>query len=137
MPTRSRESSVGTMPWDQLKSETLRLICKDLGLPATRRDEMCELLVEVNSSGLQSALATVEERKRKVQEAGSDESSNSRGKRPRTTSTTREVGNKRSLRSALPDRPTTRRASGTNKRKLMDGVVLSTTRRAKSTKRAR
>lgn len=38
-------------PWDSLKAESLRIVCRDLGGPPGRRDEMITFLRAVEEQG--------------------------------------------------------------------------------------
>lgn len=38
-------------PWDQVKAESLRILCRDLGGPAGRRDEMVTFLQTTEEQG--------------------------------------------------------------------------------------
>lgn len=44
-------------PWDSLKAESLRFVCRDLGRLPGRRDEMITFLKAVEEQGLENALA--------------------------------------------------------------------------------
>ncbi|THH13159.1 hypothetical protein EW146_g7030 [Bondarzewia mesenterica] len=50
------------IPWDMLKADTLRLVCRDLGAtPGKRkRDDMIDFLKKVETHGLETAIAEME-----------------------------------------------------------------------------
>ncbi|KZT20038.1 hypothetical protein NEOLEDRAFT_1141238 [Neolentinus lepideus HHB14362 ss-1] len=112
------------LPWDKLKAETLRSLCRDLDLPPRlgRRDEMIKALIAVGEEGLDSVLERIDE----IVPDENSASSARRAKRPRksepegTLLSDRKKGME--LRSGL-------RADGSllkKRQKTFDGVVIET-----------
>ena len=53
MSAQQLDDSRHFVPWEVLKRDTLRLVCRDLGVThlASRREEMCQILQEVDDKG--------------------------------------------------------------------------------------
>ncbi|TFK51570.1 hypothetical protein OE88DRAFT_1659673 [Heliocybe sulcata] len=127
-------------PWDTLKAETLRSLCRDLNLPPRlgRRAEMIKALSAIADEGLEVVLERIDE----IVPNETGASSSRRAKRPReaepqgTLLSDRKKGI--NLRSGL-------RADGSllkKRQKAFDGVVIESAKaetepRARSVKRRR
>ncbi|GBE85621.1 hypothetical protein BKA93DRAFT_755003 [Sparassis latifolia] len=118
------------MPWDVLRAETVRSICRDIGLHATgRREEMITYLKEVERDGLDTVKNKLAEMPAKRKSVGQE----SRAKRARKAqpagAAVEEVSaGKRQTRSRRA--PSKRAAS--HSKGIFEGVVLPATSKGRA-----
>ncbi|EPQ53306.1 hypothetical protein GLOTRDRAFT_122482 [Gloeophyllum trabeum ATCC 11539] len=117
-------------PWDKLRAETLRTLCKELGFPAklSRRDEMIKALAAVQEHGLEETLERFDELVPEGEApaaAGTTTTAFQRPKRPRKSDA--EVTMSRNVRKKGMELRSGLRADGgqlKKRRNTFDGVVI-------------
>ncbi|KAA1470843.1 hypothetical protein DENSPDRAFT_836745 [Dentipellis sp. KUC8613] len=125
-------------PWENLKADTLRGVCRDLGAHTKRKkEEMLEFIKGVEDNGLEATLKTIEAEEQNAPASATPK----KGANKRSRSAHEENGNGAETTSGRPKRgraaakekepttPTSRTTRGKAAQK-MDAVVISAGRRS-------